>query len=112
MTVENLTIDELLAWANGLGICEFKKRKGHFGDEIVCEKGQVRIALKFMRFHESVPNIGGMRAVSCHFEDNRNGGMSGGGGGEVELSSVARFIERYAEKLGLMSSQPSLFSLL
>ena len=53
-----------------------------------------------------------MRAISCHFYDNRNGGMSGGGGGEVELSAVARFIERYAEKLGLMSSQPSLFSLL
>jgi len=112
MIGEEMTVDELLSWANGLGICDFKKRKGHFGDEVVCEKGQVRIALKFMRFHESVPNHGGMRAVSCHFHDNRNGGMSGGGGGEVELSAVARFIERYAERLGLMSDQPSLFSLL
>ena len=112
MIVEEMTIEELLAWANGLVICTFKKQKGSFGDEIVCEKGQVSIKLKFMRFNESVPTIGGMRAISCHFYDNRNGGMSGGGGGETELSAVARFIERYAERLDLLDSQPSLFSLL
>lgn len=111
MIGEEMTIDELLSWANGLGICEFKKRRKFDRDEIACEKGKVCISLHFMRFNESVPRIGGMRAVSCDFLDERDG-YSGGGGGKVELSDVARFIERYAEKLGLMSDQLSLFSML
>lgn len=112
MISEEMTIDELLSWANGLGICTFKKQRRFDLDEVVCEKRDVCIRIRFMRYHESVPEHGGMRAVSCHFEDNRDGGMSGGGGGRDDLQDVAKFIELYAAKLDLADDQLSIFSLL
>ena len=40
MIPEEMTIDDLLGWANGLGLCTFKKQRGFFGDEIVyCDTG-------------------------------------------------------------------------
>lgn len=108
--IENMTIDELLSWANGLGICSFKKQRRFDRYEVVCEKRDVHISLHFGRFNESV--YGGARYISFSTLDNREGNYSGMGAPLTTLDEVARYIERYAAKLDLADEQMSIFSLL
>ena len=62
--LEYATIDDLLEWANGLNICRFEKSERADGESIVvCAKPKRRMVLYFGRFGESMPDVGGMRAV-------------------------------------------------
>ena len=116
--IEDWTIDDLLSWANGLGVCTFKKRKCEWkhvdlwDQEIVCEKGRVKIEMHFGRFSESVPDDGGKRCVHFGYTDERDGGYSGGGCAYADLDKLAARIEKRAVELGLAEAQMSIFSLL
>lgn len=112
MIDEDMTIDDLLSWVNGLGICTFKKQPVFKHDAIVCEKGQVHIWMYFGRFSESVPVDGGKRMIHFDAFDNRKGNYSGMGAPLSTLDEAERYIQRYAEKLDLVNPQMTLFSLL
>ena len=104
MSIEGMTIDDLLEWANGLGICTFKKMRRFDHDEVACEGADARISLCFGRFTSD-----GARFVSFDAFDNRDGSHSGVGAPLRTLESTASHIELYAEKLGLASMQLRLF---
>ena len=107
---EGTTIDDLLAWANGLGICTFRKRAGFHGDEIVCDGDGGTIDMHLGRFSESVPVHGGKRAVSVGFEYKANPRpWDGMGYMSCDLGKIARDVERYAERMGLLDPQMTLF---
>lgn len=103
--VENLTLDELLAWVNGLGICTFKKIRRFDHDVAICEKGQVHILLGFGRFAIDDRS----RFVTFSVFDNRLGNFSGMSAPLETLEEVKRYIEIYAERLGLANPQMRLF---
>lgn len=48
--MEGMTPEELLAWANGLGICEFRPCAGDARGAVACERGNARISLEFGRY--------------------------------------------------------------
>ena len=107
--LENATIDDLLAWANGLNVCRFEKSNRADGESIVvCAKPKVRIELCFGRFFESVPDVGGMRGVFLDTHDYR-GDYSGGSFVSCDLDRIKESIERSAKKLGLIEEQLRLF---
>lgn len=109
MDLETATIEDLLAWTNGLNVCRFEKSKRADGESIVvCARPKVRIELGFGRFCESVPKVGGMRGVSLDAEDTRNL-YSGGCFMSCDLGRIKESIERNAEKLGLVEQQLRLF---
>lgn len=109
MDLETATIDDLLAWANGLNVCRFEKSKRADGESIVvCARPKVRIELGFGRFCESVPDVGGKRAIDLDVEDTR-GLYSAGGFMSCDLDQIKASIERNAEKLGLIEQQLRLF---
>lgn len=62
--MEGMTLEELLAWANRLGICEFRPSKDVGREAIVCERGKSRILLEFGRYTKRAGN--GARFVSVH----------------------------------------------
>lgn len=101
MEIEGMTVDDLLAWANGLGICAFERQGG---EEIACEGRNVHIRLHFGRFAD-----GGGRYVSFDALDNRDGSHHGVGAPLRTLDDAARYIELYAERLGLANGQLTLF---
>lgn len=105
MIPEEMTIDDLLGWANGLGLCTFKKQRGYFGDEIVCEKGGAKIDVHFGRYDPSVHD--GARMIHFGTEDKRN--LSGMGSPVDSFEELERYIEIYATRLGLLNPQMSLF---
>ena len=109
MDLETATIDDILAWANGLNVCMFEKSKRADVESIVvCARPKVRIELGFGRFYESVPEVGGMRGVWLDTHDHR-GDYSGGSFMSCDLGEIAASIERNAEKLGLIEQQLRLF---
>lgn len=118
MIDEDMTIDDLLSWANGLGICAFKKRKCKWKNfdlwewEIVCEKRDVSIDMHLGRMAESVPRVGGKRCVHFEFTDRRGGGHRGGGRAFTDLDELAARIEKRAVDLGMAESQMSIFSMI
>ena len=105
MIPEEMTVADLLSWANSLGLCTFKRQRGFFGDEIVCEKGGRKIDMHFGRYDPSVN--GGARMIHFGAEDKRN--MSGMGAPLDSLGELERYIELYATRLGLLNPQMSLF---
>ncbi|MBQ9785097.1 MAG: hypothetical protein IJW29_06320 [Clostridia bacterium] len=112
MISEEMTIDDLLEWANGLGICTFEKQRRFNEDEIACEGTNVHIRMYFGRFDESVPVDGGKRIIHFGAFDNRKGNYIGAHAPLITLDEAERYIERYAEKLDLINPQMTLFSLL
>lgn len=107
--LENATIDDLLAWANGLNVCRFEKSKRADGESIVvCARPKARIELGFGRFFDSVPDVGGMRCVSLDTHNYR-GDYSGGSFMSCDLGRIKASIERSAKKLGLIEEQLRLF---
>lgn len=105
MIPEEMTVTDLLGWANSLGLCTFRRQRGFFGDEIVCEKSGRKISVRFGRYEPSVND--GARMISFGAEDKR--GMSGMGAPLDSLEELERYIEIYATKLGLLNPQMSLF---
>lgn len=99
--IDEMGPKELLAWANGLGICRFELD----GDEVRCEGGNVEIRLDLGEFSES---IGGGRFVGFDFEDERDGYRAGSMPCRT-LEEAAERIELRAVDLGLYAGQVMAF---
>lgn len=108
MEIEEMTLGDLLAWANSLGVCTFATGSGALEGHIVCEKGGARIDVGFGRYS---PTIGderaNMRFVSVRAWQ-KDGGMSAPCG---TLEKAERNVRLYAERYGLSEEhmQLSLF---
>lgn len=108
---EDTTIEELLSWANGLGLCEFERVSSEVMGEGVGAKGgkEVSLRLFFSHYCESVPLHGGWRHVGVWIEDRRDGGYAGSVGGRVSWEQLEGDLTRAVDRLGLFSGQLSLF---
>lgn len=101
MIPEEMTIDDLLGWANSLGLCTFKKDRRFGRDEALCEGKDGSIRLDLGRF-----------SVGISVEDKRPQGVRPWGGMAymtTDLNSIKRDIERYGADLNLLNPQMSLF---
>ena len=103
-----MTLGDLLAWANSLGVCTFATGSGALEGRIVCEKGGARIDVGFGRYS---PTIGDERA-NMRFVSfgawRKNCGMSTPCG---TLDKAERHVRSYADEYGLSEEhmQLSLF---
>ena len=95
--MEGMTQEELLAWANGLGICEFVPCKDAARGEIVCERGDARISLEFGRY--AMREKRGARFVAV----NARVGMSGGSRPCDTLEEARHMLDVWAGWAGLRS---------
>ena len=103
-----MTLDDLLAWANSLGVCAFEMGSGTLDDRIVCEKGGARIDIGFGRYS---PTIGDERA-NRRFVSFGAWMKDGGVGCPCDtLDKAERNVRSYADEYGLAeeSMQLSLF---
>lgn len=106
---EDMSIEDLCAWANGLGVCRFDIVE-EFGKPHVKAVGKkVSIAMTFGRFYDSVPKVGGFRAVLFDAFDDRKGGCCGYGFGTAFLDNLERSIVCWSDRLGLCDGQLRLF---
>lgn len=106
---EGMTIDELCAWANGLGACRFGIVE-EFGKLRVKASGKkVSITMSFSRFLDSVPKVGGFRAVAFDTFDDRDGHCCGCGRNIAFLGELERDIALWADRLDLCDDQLRLF---
>lgn len=71
--MKEMTPEELLAWANGLGICEFMPCKDDARGEIVCERGNARISLEFGRYAMREKEGARFVAVDCPYGSTQTG---------------------------------------
>lgn len=106
---EDMTIEELLDWANGLGVCEFSMGEYAGRPAVKASRRNVEISMCLSRFCDSVEKWGGCRMVSFDWTDKRGGGFSGGGAGYATMAELQPRVEAVAEQLGLFSGQMSLF---
>lgn len=95
--MEGMTPEELLAWANGLGICEFIPCKDDARGEIVCERGNARISLEFGRY--AMREKEGARFVAV----NARVGMSGRSRPCDTLEEARHMLDAWADWAGLRS---------
>lgn len=95
--MEGMTPEELLAWANGLGICEFRPCKDAARGEIVCERGNARISLEFGRY--AMREKRGARFVAV----NARVGMSGRSRPCDTLEEARHMLDVWADWAGLRS---------
>lgn len=112
MIPEEMTIDDLIGWANGLGLCKFKKDRRFGRDEALCEGEDGSIRLDIGRFSKSAVSHAGEKAVGISVEDKRPYGVrpwEGMGYRTTDLNSIKRDIERYGTDLNLLNPQMSLF---
>lgn len=112
MIPEEMTIDDLLGWANSLGLCTFKKDRRFGRDEALCEGKDGSIRLDLGRFSENAVSHADEKAVGISVEDERPQGVRPWGGMAymtTDLNSIKRDIERYGADLNLLNPQMSLF---
>ena len=95
--MDGMTPEELLAWANGLGICEFRSCKDAASGEIVCERGNARISLEFGRY--AMREKEGARFVAV----NARVGMSGRSRPCDTLEEARHMLDVWADWAGLRS---------
>ena len=95
--MEEMTPEELLAWANGLGICEFMPCKDAARGEIVCERGNARISLEFGRY--AMREKRGARFIAV----NARVGMSGRSRPCDTLEEARHMLDAWADWAGLRS---------
>lgn len=106
MIPEEMTMDQLLDWANSLNVCRFEIRENRGFEAVVSESSDGSISMRLGRFSES---LGGMRMVHFGVEDRRDcHPWLGMGYGSSDLGEIANDIEQYAEELGLFVSQMTL----
>lgn len=103
-----MTLGDLLAWANSLGVCTFSMGSGAWEDRAVCEKGSARIGVGFGRYS---PTIGDERAGRLFVSV---AAWSGTGGESCPCDTLEKAEERvraYAGRYGLAEEhmQLSLF---
>lgn len=94
--MDGMTPEELLAWANGLGICEFRPCHAARG-EIACERGDARISLEFGRY--AMREKEGARFVAV----NARVGMSGRSWPCDTLEEARHILGIWADWAGLRS---------
>ena len=110
--IEQWTNADLLAWANSLNLCEFKRDKRFGLEESLCEGRDGSIRLHLSRFTDTSFCNGGERAVSLIVNDNRPYGVRPWDSMSymtVDLSEIERDIERFGTTLNLLKPQMSLF---
>lgn len=95
--MDGMTWQELLAWANGLGICEFKPRKDAAHGAIACERGNARISLEFGRY--AMREKAGVRFIAV----NARVGMSGRSRPCDTLEETRHMLGIWADWAGLRS---------
>ena len=106
---EGMSIEELCDWANGLGVCRVGIVE-EFGKPCVKASGEkVHITMSFSRFLESVPEVGGFRAVSFDTFDDRDGHCCGYGCNISFLDKLERSIVCWVDRLDLRDDQLRLF---
>ena len=108
MEREDMTLDDLLAWANSLGVRTFARGTGAWEDRAVCEKGGARIDVGFGRYS---PTIGDARAGRLFVSV---AAWSGTGGDSCPCDTLEKAEDRvraYAERYGMAEEhmQLSLF---
>lgn len=95
--MDGMTPEELLAWANGLGICELMLCEDDARGEIVCERGNARISLEFGRY--AMREKRGARFVAV----NARVGMSGRSRPCDTLEEARHMLDVWAGWAGLRS---------
>ena len=100
--MEGMTPEELLAWANGLGICEFKPCEDVSRGAIACERGNARISLELGRY--AMWEKEGVRFVAV----NASVGMSGRSRPCYTLEEARRMLGILADWAGLRSEATQL----
>lgn len=112
MIAGDWTNADLLAWANGLNLCEFKKDKRFGLEESLCEGRDGSIRLHLSRFAEGSFCNAGERSVSLIVNDIRPYEVRPWDGMSYmtsDLREIERDIERYGTALKLLKPQMSLF---
>lgn len=109
---EDTTIEELMQWANRLGLCEFEISKRSFEEDyrVVARGGKkVYLGLFLGRYDESVSDIGGLRCVRIRTEDRRNGGFAGHGCSVFTWRALESVVLSSAVELGIELGQMAMF---
>lgn len=103
-----MTLGDLLAWANSLGVCTFSMGSGAWEDRIVCEKGSARIDVGFGRYSPTIGDERAGRRFVSFGAWQKDGGMSSPCG---TLEKAEKYVRSYADKYGLSEEhmQLSLF---
>lgn len=112
MIPEEMTVTDLLGWANSLGLCTFKKDRRFDRDEALCEGKNGSIRLKLGHFSENAVSHAGEKAVGISVEDERPQSIRPWGSMgymTTDLNEIKRDIERYGTALNLLNPQMSLF---
>ena len=100
-----MTLDDLLAWANSLGVCTFAMGTGAWDDCIVYEKGCARIDVGFGRYSPTIGDERANRRFVSFGAWRKDGGVGCPCGTLDEAESNVR---RYADEYGLAEERMQL----